>query len=687
MEYFTERQMDYYNHQELHKTQMIVKDKDCLSCEKCYPIREEVPRVFEKVWKILKKFESSIGEYNRITVIEVLNLLSIDSKKRDDYNRPKIKKILDRIIESIRYNEQPSFKEKGLRQVLVVIARDCIENNKENEVCDGLIGNPELVKYGYILEEWDIEIRFEKFWMWYRIEHKGGPVNIKSYEALKTFKEILYLIDEEKETDEELPYKAKRLITELVNEHIEYIGSRFNQDIILKIWNRVKETKQFSIKEKNIEEDSESSIESYKLTEDAKKEMKEELIGMEYELDMSEIERLIKIHVTKEIVLIEGFIDFYLCNRKLEDEELHHKCMNWLKGKIISDDDNNIDESAQNEQDDSDSEYVRSEDSFKKLGLEEKVTKLLKRKKEIMGIASEEEIRKFLEWRYIESIIMDNDIVLEYRKLRMEGDPYDEDDGIVKEGLDQYIIDKEIRAIKRKKENEEEIELTTEYESSNEKYDFNEQEIKENDDNNIENNINTLENYPSPNHSDLEIISSEELNSEIESNSETFEDEINQELENFRRILRTSSPLRNMVVNENQLKRMFETVIGFTANTLDNPLAPGQTLIEMINTVGEISGGIIWPIFNGREDEDVNDWIIQFELAFSASRRNEGNNGEHKAAIAANCLKGIALQWYLERKEAGAGNLINWVDNDNDNDLKHRINKNLPVKKLEERKC
>ncbi|GES76231.1 enzymatic polyprotein, putative [Rhizophagus clarus] len=557
MEYFMERQMDYYNHQELHETQMIVKDKDCLLCEKCYPIREEVPRVFEKVWKILKKFESSIGEYNRITVIEVLNLLSIDSRERDDYNGPKIKKILDRIIESIRYNEQPSFKEKGLRQVLVVIARDCIENNKENKI--------------------------RKILDVVQIEHKGGPVNIKGYVALKTFKEILYLINEEKETDEELPYRAKRLITELVNEHIEYIGSRFK-------------------------EDSESSVESYKLTEDAEKEMKEELIGMGYELDMPEIERLIRIYITKEIVLIEGFIDFYLYNRKLEDEELHHKCMNWLKGKIVLDDDNNINESAQNEQDDNDSEYIRLEDSFENLGLEEKVTKLLKWKRETMGIASEEEIRKFLEWGYIESIIMDNDIVLEYRKLRMEGDPYDEDDGIVKEELDRYIIDKKIRAMKRKEENKEEIELTIEYESN------------------------------------LEIKNFEELNSETESNNETSEDEINQELENFRRILRTPSPIRNMALNENQFKRTIEMAIGFPANTLDNPLGPGQTLIEMINTAGETSGGIIWPTFNGREDEDVNDWIIQFELAFSASRRNEGNNGEHKAVIAANCLKGTALQ-------------------------------------------
>ena len=145
MEYFTARQLEYFNHQELHEISTIIKDKDCLACEKCYPIRVEVPKVFEKVWKILKKFEDSIGGYNQVTVTEVLNLLSIDSRERDDYNRAKTRKVLDRIIESIRYNKQPDFKEKGLRQILVVITRDCIKNDKENEICDRLIGNPELI--------------------------------------------------------------------------------------------------------------------------------------------------------------------------------------------------------------------------------------------------------------------------------------------------------------------------------------------------------------------------------------------------------------------------------------------------------------------------------------------------------------------------------------------------------------
>src|SRR6202012_1411809 len=262
MEYFTARQLEYFNHQELHEISTIVKDKDCLSCEKCYPIRVEIPKVFEKVWKILKKFESSIEGYNQITVTEVLNLLSIDSRERDDYNRMKTRKVLDRLIESVRYNKQPEFREKGLRQILVVIARDCIENDKENEICDRLIGNPELIKYGYILEEWDVDIRFEKFWNWYMNEYKGKPLRIKSVEALKVFREILYLVDEEKETDEELPYRAKRLITELVNEHIEYMWSAFSRYIILKVWNKVKKTRQFSKEEEIIERNTENTEEN-----------------------------------------------------------------------------------------------------------------------------------------------------------------------------------------------------------------------------------------------------------------------------------------------------------------------------------------------------------------------------------------------------------------------------------------
>ena len=42
----------------------------------------------KKYLENLKKFESSIGEYNQVTAMEVLNLLSIDSRVSERTNKP-----------------------------------------------------------------------------------------------------------------------------------------------------------------------------------------------------------------------------------------------------------------------------------------------------------------------------------------------------------------------------------------------------------------------------------------------------------------------------------------------------------------------------------------------------------------------------------------------------------------------
>ncbi|PKK64645.1 hypothetical protein RhiirC2_787225 [Rhizophagus irregularis] len=64
-------------------------------------------------------------------------------------------------------------------------------------------------------------------------------------------------------------------------------------------------------------------------------------------------------------------------------------------------------------------------------------------------------------------------------------------------------------------------------------------------------------------------------------------------------------------------------------------------------------------MFYGKEEDDVNDWVRQFEIAFTAIGKAAGNNGVRQAAFAATL------------KEANIGNLTNWGDADNDNDLKH----------------
>ncbi|CAB5345814.1 unnamed protein product [Rhizophagus irregularis] len=116
-------------------------------------------------------------------------------------------------------------------------------------------------------------------------------------------------------------------------------------------------------------------------------------------------------------------------------------------------------------------------------------------------------------------------------------------------------------------------------------------------------------------------------------------------------------------------------------------LVAANPLANAIEDAGNVAGGIIsMPQFYGKEEEDVNDWVRQFETAFTAIGKAAGVNGARQAAMAATCLKGAAAQWYNEKKEANNGHLVNWQDNDNDDDLKHRIKQRFTREDVRKRK-
>ncbi|EXX50362.1 hypothetical protein RirG_271580 [Rhizophagus irregularis DAOM 197198w] len=131
------------------------------------------------------------------------------------------------------------------------------------------------------------------------------------------------------------------------------------------------------------------------------------------------------------------------------------------------------------------------------------------------------------------------------------------------------------------------------------------------------------------------------------------------------------------MVTEAQIRKIVENAIGLAPNALDNALGAGQTLIDRIQTAG--MGGIVgMPTFSGKEDENGNDWIRQFEIAFKISGRIAGNveGGvcrQNKANVAITCLRGTALQWYNEEKERVAANLVNWCDHNDDRNLKNKL--------------
>ncbi|GET66139.1 hypothetical protein GLOIN_2v1810692 [Rhizophagus irregularis DAOM 181602=DAOM 197198] len=191
MEWYHQWESEYRAHKEEHELRTGELD-ECLNCELCHPMGNE-PMVFKKFWDALFKFEDTIIIYNDVTIKGVLDLLSMNNSEREDtIHKGRCRDIMDRITESIRYRIQPKMKEKGLRTIILVIVRDCIEGDLENEVFDRLIGNPELIEHKYILEDWDVERRFEKFWQWYKITSKEvEPLRVK-LGAIKTFRELLY---------------------------------------------------------------------------------------------------------------------------------------------------------------------------------------------------------------------------------------------------------------------------------------------------------------------------------------------------------------------------------------------------------------------------------------------------------------------------------------------------------------
>src|SRR6266496_1831749 len=149
-----------------------------------------------------------------------------------------------------------------------------------------------------------------------------------------------------------------------------------------------------------------------------------------------------------------------------------------------------------------------------------------------------------------------------------------------------------------------------------------------------------------------------------------------------------------MAANINEMKRMFENMYGLTANSLDAALPANQTINAQFNQIAQgleavraTTGTVNVPYFYRRDDEDPEQWITQFNAAFTASGRAEGNNGVNKAALAH--LQGNALDWYHMIQQGNVNHLIEWTNNNDDANLKGKLitrflNDTVRERKMEE---
>ncbi|RGB28674.1 hypothetical protein C1646_767534 [Rhizophagus diaphanus] len=277
-------------------------------------------------------------------------------ERKDTIHKGKCRDIVDRIIESIKYSQRPTMREKGLRIIIVVIVRDCIEGNLENEVCDKLIGNPELIRYGYILEDWDIENRFQKFWEWYdtilEIGMKADYIDDRNVAKVMTeFRKLLYMEERIAEDTQEID-RTIVTITNLIKykhpvdtnrswEELTSVWDRYVQ----KIKQRFIDTRQFTKEPEDSESDeAENSPESYEFEEAASdgyeiieedgiewsvELLKKRIEDMGGELTDEDIQRIWNLRIRMELVLTEDFLGTFFERKNLSDEKLKDEMKDW----------------------------------------------------------------------------------------------------------------------------------------------------------------------------------------------------------------------------------------------------------------------------------------------------------------------------------------------------------------------
>jgi hypothetical protein len=346
-----------------------------------------------------------------------------------------------------------------------------------------------------------------------------------------------------------------------------------------------------------------------------------EIDNKEIVIHKFEIERLKKLEFNKYYFTPE-FIQKYKENEGEPDEDLK---------KIL----NEVEKQTKQKEEVTDKKDDFKEKDNRKQG--EKVDRLLKIAKERDIKVSKRELSRLVDYKFGKEEVFSKGFIRKFQEIKNE--------------LESYIVEelgKFLEKQKKKIKNDEEIELISNM-SEDEKT-----EIvinnKDEDENKLENPINT---------DDFELFEesdSENLNikhKDINNNNES--DLSDYYIENL------FKETNNMAATLDQINRTLERAFGLPDDrSLNNPLELGIDLaVRIDNTRNELEEIISMPVFNRKEDEDVGDWIKQFEVVFTASKKNDDGNSTRKVAIAATCLRKSALQWYNKMKKAAAENLVN----------------------------
>jgi hypothetical protein len=247
---------------------------------------------------------------------------------------------------SLTYNGRPKFTFKGIIQVIDTVMKKCVvvkENGsiifRDREIVKtGLLGNSELVKYGYILDEKEKEERLQRFWDWYWNTTREDNESILKQIGTNTGEIFIELIHLEEEIDKpENRWNIRRFQRSIVyNTKIE---SRFGKpwvsgELTDKIRDEFKKTCGFTeiIEEVVISDPEEENNEE---SDSSEVSLNKELRGMGHEMERSEVEKLEKLDIEKEIILIDEFINKWWEVSNLSEKKMLEELEEWFIKNIV----------------------------------------------------------------------------------------------------------------------------------------------------------------------------------------------------------------------------------------------------------------------------------------------------------------------------------------------------------------
>jgi hypothetical protein len=318
-----------------------------LSCGICYS-KDQVSEKFKEFWRIIDKIITEgleVNGYNWVTIKKFNDLIftnETDEEQRD--------KILRKIVWSLTYNGRPKFTLKGIMQVMDTVMKKCVRLKEDGSIIfrdreiikTKLLGNSELVRYGYILDEKEKEERFQRFWEWYRNITKEDNGSILKQVRSNTIDIFIELIHAEEEIDKpENRWNIRRFQKSIVYD--TRVESRFGKpwvsgELTDKIKDEFKRTCGFTeiIEEtiiSDLEEENDREIDNNET------DLYEELIGrfgMEYKMSRWEVKEIEELELEWEIVLTEEFVKKWQEISNLKKRKRMEELRKWYRENVTN---------------------------------------------------------------------------------------------------------------------------------------------------------------------------------------------------------------------------------------------------------------------------------------------------------------------------------------------------------------